>query len=224
MNKKMKVKKTISLLAVCMMVFVSLSAIMVYAPKPEDGFEGTPFQSVVVVNDETEPVPVVIGNQLETLEVTVPDGVEVTNPEGESLNVTVTNSEAITVEVTNFLELEPFQCQVYLQMLSTTHDEDVPDVPVPEGKIFVIEHIAASAYTLSLDTVWLDIKTQLDGQFIEHPLHTFELNGGVRVNFSQDVKLFSDDSGNLKASVWRNSSGTEVILHVTFSGHLIDAS
>ena len=46
----MKMKKTLSILAVCMLVFITLSAVMVYAPKPEDDGGIIPFQNVIVVN------------------------------------------------------------------------------------------------------------------------------------------------------------------------------
>ncbi|MFC1488141.1 hypothetical protein ACFLRN_10705 [Thermoproteota archaeon] len=61
---EMKIKKTISILAVCMLVFVSLNAVMVYAPKPEDG-PITPFQEVIIKNTYDEPVPVKVTNDPE---------------------------------------------------------------------------------------------------------------------------------------------------------------
>lgn len=51
---ELRIKKTITLLTVCMLVFVSFSVVMVYAPRPEDGV--SPFQNVEVVN--TDPIPV----------------------------------------------------------------------------------------------------------------------------------------------------------------------
>ena len=69
---EMKITKTISILAVCILIFVALSAVMVYAPPPSDVV--TPFQNVIVVNDATQPIPLLHSYETEIHEISIESG------------------------------------------------------------------------------------------------------------------------------------------------------
>jgi hypothetical protein len=101
----MKTKSTISIAIVCVLLITVLSAVLVYAPPPED-LPSTPFQEVLVVNED--PIPVEVTNETldvtldEPIDVTLDEPIEVTNYNDESLDVTVDNFPTeMNVEVTN---------------------------------------------------------------------------------------------------------------------------
>ncbi len=88
---KMKLKQPASFILAITLVAVVLGSAIVFAP-PGDVIFPSLVNTFVTNNGPDEAVPVEVTNQPETSEVTVPDGVE------------ITNTQPIDVQVTNVLE------------------------------------------------------------------------------------------------------------------------
>ena len=104
----MKIKRTISIAIVCVLLVTVLSAVLVYAPPPTE--PTIPMvQPVLVTNTVRTPVPVEVANETlyvtldEPIDVTLDEPIEVTNPSGEALDVEVTNTEGLALDVSGWL-------------------------------------------------------------------------------------------------------------------------
>jgi len=104
----MKIKRTISIAIVCVLLVTVLSAVLVYAPPPTE--PTIPIvQPVLVTNTVRTPVPVEVANETldvtldEPIDVTLDEPIEVTNPSGEALDVEVTNTEGLALDVSGWL-------------------------------------------------------------------------------------------------------------------------
>ena len=113
-------KRTLPMIIICMLIYSVFSAVMVYAPRPEDG--GIPFQNVIITNSDP-------------IAVTLDETIEVTNPTSESLNVAVPDGVNVNslpaVEVTNTLDVSGW--------LHTTKSGDIKGVSVPTSGVDVLD-------------------------------------------------------------------------------------
>jgi hypothetical protein len=145
--------------------------------------------------------------------------IEVINPPGESLNVTVTN----------VLGLQPVQKFEIFIIGDGNLSESGVIFDVPEGKLLVIEYISASAGGLdSTDTLSLGVGTTVfrGGNLVtaEHYLGLFEPQGREVQFLSKLVKLYCTTQNPVIAYVDRVTTLNDVTVRIKISGYLMDAS
>lgn len=168
------------------------------------------FFDTFITNTSDDPVPVDITDS--SIDVTLDEPVEVTNPSGEPLEVVITNTpEQQPFGVTEVLDIEDGQ----------TFEWTTP-FDVPEGKLLVIEYISAESDSTSGDRIILRLGTPFGVCYIG------EFQPPADRGLSKMVKIYavyagSGSSVSLGASRYPSETGF-LQVDVAMYGYLIDAS
>jgi hypothetical protein len=191
----MKIKRTISIAVVCVLLVTVFSAVMVYAPPPEDVGPPT-IQDVFVTNE----------------------GV------AEAVPVELTNTP-VPVEVVNSLEFEPVQFYCAFSIPSGISGGSDPEAfEVPAGKFLVMEYVSARVEDLQADAVLgLELITTVNGELRPTFIGAVESQDYLRW-LSKEVKCYADPETFVQVFALCSPRLNTVNVIVSISGYLVDAS
>ncbi len=141
------------------------------------------------------------------------------------LNVLVTNTVSAPVPVRDVDKREPFATQVHLSVAAGDLSGGA-SVPVPAGKLLVIECVTASANVYPGQDVRYFVVTQFGETATTHYVpgrgQAMEFPGGLtEITNAQQVRFFADPQTNVGIAVRRNSAQNAASADVTISGYLV---
>ncbi|MCW3997561.1 MAG: hypothetical protein NWF10_03210 [Candidatus Bathyarchaeota archaeon] len=205
---KIKIKRTLSLLSICLLVFTALSIVMVYAGSPEKDIVHPILQHVLVTN--TDPIPVEITDS--TLDVTLDEPIEVILDE--------------PIEVTE--KLDPFQIADQETWNSGPQSLDFNAWEIPAGKMLVIEYVSAELTTSGggIGNIQLSVRGVYAGD--TQLLHLGRCEGSTFSGkaISKEVKFYCDPETDAGFSLAREVEiqYQTFTFYYTVTGYFIDVS
>jgi hypothetical protein len=221
----MRMKHFATIILASLLIVTVFGSRTVFSPAPT-----TPNPPVLwnafVTNTSDDPVPVDITD--DSIDVNLDEPIEVTNPSGESLDVTITNSEPIEVEVKNS-GFEPVQFDTTLILaIGETDVSDNAVFLVPSGKMLVIEYVSVHARSSidSSNAIYVSVSTSIESPgFERHWLGMLEPQGSNHQFVSESLRMYARPLSGVAFWVNRiSASDWAVYIDCTMTGYLVDVS